>query len=247
MAVGLLLLLGPLWAWLLPITGTTYEYERVEVVADNGTLQYEQFGHAPASAGISEDIACERRYERACTLEAQLADEGTLPTGVSGSRNMVESRTDERYQYVELDDGVYETVFVENETGSHYDIALEPASAQSALDDVAVSPDADAVPGVVAEAARDGSATAQSEVADPGTPIKVDGGYYRVFASADDERTVPEQILFVVLVFVTPGAGLFLVLAHGRRLSVTVDVSYEADRERYRGPEWGDADERDRE
>jgi hypothetical protein len=183
---------------MLHLGDSAYRYERVRVTAADGTIEYAS--EAPQTpAPISVEIACTAEFmqSRGCFFEQHLAANHTVPSGISSSNpDTTDIPTFERYEYVVLDGGVYETSYVVNHSRRNdegfygVDLALDPASADEALRSASVP--AEEAPAPVREAARTGVGTAHRDVAVPKTPVRLENGsYYRVYSAG---RTDPLEI-----------------------------------------------------
>ena len=229
--IAVVLLASPVAVSATNVSERTYTYERAEVVVDD------EDGIAYAgdpdlyNRHLSEDIGCSTPGDtRTCAFERYLVSNGTVPTGMYASDPSSASPAFgldiERYRYVQLDGTVYEPTYVANRTvqnddGNYrIDLALESTEATDALRDV--SDGRTDVPSVVAEAAREGSASADREVEVPRTPIRVDDGtYYRVYQS---DRSDPEPMMPVYATAVSilgPLAGLSILYRRVQRFELT--------------------------
>lgn len=237
LAIGLLA--GPLYAAALHLGAPTYEYDRVEVTTTDRGIEYSDQEQVPPRTPISDDLDCVGWGDlRACTFERHLLDEGFLPTEVYSTNPNYTSAfsvySRDYYDYVQIDDAVYEPTYVTNTSARRddgmyrVDATIEPADPDEVLDRVAVDADDD-LPSVVAETARSGTTTAPWEVDVPEAPIRLaDGTYYRVYRERGvTEPSSVERLLSSLLTYVAPVVGVVVL----GRLSRRIEVSYRGDRE----------------
>ena len=218
--VALALLAAPFWAPLVHLGDPTYRYERVRVTAADGTIAYANDSDPPIRDPLSVDVACtgDFMHSRGCYFEQHLAANHTVPTGVAASPPGPTSPPNfEHYEYAVVNGTVYETSYVANRSAKNsdgmyrVDLALEPASARDALEDVSVP--ADEVSAPVREAAETGVGTAHRDVDVPKTPVRFDdsGTYYRVYAAGQTDPLDLERFLADLLRWGSPLVGLALV------------------------------------
>lgn len=233
--VALSLLIAPLWAPMLALDRTSYEYERAEVTTDGDGIQYANETDRPINTPISEDIACTGGGEaRSCAFESLLVENHTVASEVrTNNPDLNRSASDERYRYVSVDDTVYEPMYVPNRTAPRndgwyrVDLGLEAVDPEVALSHVSLRADTDEVPAAVAAAARDGETTARHAVAVPETPIRLedDGdeerdAYYRVHeASSGGDRPPLWGVLDSFLRYVAPFVALWLFVRLSSRVT----------------------------
>ncbi len=231
--VAFLLLVSPALVSVSNISGTTYTYDRTEVVVDeeNGIT----YATDPPSddAHISEEIGCSVPQDtRTCAFERHLLSNATIPTEVYTNNPAAPFDIGiNRYQYVELDGSVYDVSYVGNRSVQRddglyrIDLALEPTEATDALRHVSinVSTESEEVPPVVVEAARQGTATADRAVEIPQTPLRVgEDTYYRVLLTSQNDPNSIGSLFGLGLSIVGPIAGLYI----GYRLSRRVEIRY---------------------
>lgn len=228
--VALALLTFPLWGASYLPPSSTYQYERVEVVPTDSTIEY--VDDVPSDVPVSDEVGCSGSWEiRTCTLEGQLTNE-TIPTECTTTGTDPDPSTlpgGDRYGYVDLDGTLYEAVAIANESAStdddthRIDIGLEPASPDEALEDVAVDRNADEVSSTATEAATDGRAETSSEAEIPETPIKTgDDTYYRVYlTSSSSVSTLVSSPIDALVPYVPSGLGLYLLVGLSRRIEVS--------------------------
>lgn len=235
LAIGLLA--TPLWAPMDDLGGETYTYERAQVVVDdeNG-ITYVGDPAVSQVGTISDELGCSTGFEiRTCAFERLLVENETVPAGAyTTTTDYADLPSLDGYRYVQIDGDVYSTEYVANESatgqGGMYrvELALEPGSASDALDRISVATTAEYrdVPDVVAEAAREGSATSHREHEVPQTPIRLDDGrYYRVYQSERSSSDVDPRLPDVV--FDVAGVTIGLLVLHS--LSRRFEVSYVGD------------------
>lgn len=226
--LALALLLAPVWAPLLHLGDPTYRYERVRVVAEDGTIAYANDSDPPVRGPISDDVACtgDFMHSRGCYFEQYLARNHTVPTGVaSSSPGPARLPAVDHYEYAIVNETTYETAYVAKRSARgddgmyRVDLALEPASARDALERVSVRV-GDVHP-AVAEAAETGVGTAHREVDVPETPVRFEAGtYYRVYETGRTDPLDVERFLADVLRWGSPLVGLALVGRLRRRIEV---------------------------
>ena len=224
-AVGLLA--APLWAPALNVGEPTHHYEGAEVATNGSDIEYVGSGDRPVGEPLSDRIACSPGgMVRPCGFEQLLADGDTVPSGGYSNNANYTPWFANPYDYVLLDDAVYEPTYETNESVTNergwyrIEMGLEPAPADDALDDV--SADADQVPSVVAEAARNGEASTREEVEAPETTIRLeDGSYYRVHRTGSTDAPPVVRLLGGSLWALGPLAGVYLLVRVSRRVEVT--------------------------
>jgi hypothetical protein len=173
----------------------------------------------PAGTVLSDEIACTGYSSRACAFERHLARDHTVLTGIysssPGERTDPFAVAPDRYDYVQLNETIYEPITVANRSrvyvvanGTVYEkgkaptgvdtsgdlyrdeLSLRLASPVEALADV--SRVSDEVPAPIRRAARTGAGVAHRELPVPRTPIRTDDGtYYRVYLA--DQRQPPSD------------------------------------------------------
>jgi hypothetical protein len=242
-----LLLAGPIWLPALHLDDPTYQYERTRVVVDGGGVALANESTAPSTP--SDRIACAGTTSRVCAFERHLSRNHTVLTGIYSS--VPGEGTDtfavgpERYDYVRIDDTIYEPTTLANRSrtyvvanGTVYEagaapdgvstsgtlyrneLSLRRVSPTDALADV--SRDADAVPGPIGRAAETGGAASHRRLAVPRTPIRTDAGtYYRVYLADWRGPVVESDWIEPLLVIGAAIAGLSVLFRLRRRLEVT--------------------------
>lgn len=204
-ALGLALLVGPLYLSPAPLLGettaTTYEVERIDTPAEAEQVLFE----------AESALLCGADSERACALERQILENGSLTrTDV----RQTDSETfepyqfrDSRYSVVEIDGDWY--VPVAEQSGDATTLSLTEVSTMATLDSTAVSA------ANVDEAAREGIENGEVRVHDRkvpvferGEPVQHDGEIYAATEIRSDGG--PDQRLLAgrVLLF---GLGAVLV------------------------------------
>lgn len=229
------LLTGPLWVGALHIGEPASQYERSGVIATDNGIEYVD---DPAPTGrLSSDIACTEggRDFRPCTFESNLRDAGFAPSGAyTGHPNRsptVGGFFGPGYEFVQLDDGLYDPTYETNESARRadgmyrIDLALEPVDPDAALERVSIDADADRLSPIVAETARSGPTTTHRDVDVPETPIALDDGtYYRVHPSGEvDDLTSAERVPAFLFTYVAPAIGLVSFVQFARRLGISYD------------------------
>lgn len=224
-AVGLLA--GPLWVEVAHLDDRVYEYERVEVTTQGGTIQYEV---DDPGVQISEDIACSGAIvSRACYLERGLIGNATVPTSKYSNTG---SSIDSKYRFVAGSEATYEVDSVLNRSQGYIvenwsvkaveedaypddrvlyrvELDLEQVSSQTVLEQVSV--DVESLDKPVREAARTGSVRTYSPAENPATPVKLeDGSIYRVYLTAEYGPPESARLAVVLLRYVAPIAGLII-------------------------------------
>lgn len=231
LAIGLLA--TPLWAPTDDLGDDTYTYERAQVVVDDEDgISYADEPRVRGIGPISEELGCSTEFpSRTCAFERLLVENETVPTEIytttTGSTTLPST---DRYRYVQIDGDAYATRYVANESVTNaqglyrIDLALEPVSAEDVLERISVDATAEYgdVPDVVAEAAREGSATSHREVTVPQMPIRLDDGtYYRVYLSERSSSDVDPRLLNVVFDVSSVTIGLLVLHALSRRFEVS--------------------------
>lgn len=214
------LLTAPLWTPALSLGNPTYQYERLEVTADDAKIQYANESAVPSRTPISDEIACSGWDEaRACAFERLLLENQTVPTTVrTNNPNMFPGGAEERYRFVIVDDDVYEPTYAPNRSAQtddgwyRVDLDIERTDANEVLRRVSLQVDSNSVPAAVADAVRDGEATTRHEVDVPETPIRLENGtYYRVYeADWSDDAPPIHHALNWFLRYVAPFVALYL-------------------------------------
>lgn len=235
--LALTFLTAPLWVGVLGIGETEYTYERAEVTATDTGIEYIEPDEAPRQTPLSDAVECTGWGDdiRICALEAKVLEE-PIEAGITTSNpNLTPAPTYTRadyYQYIQMDDGVYEPSFDTNSSAQDsagmypVKLELEPVAAEDALDQVSLDPD-DA-PSVVAETAQTGSTTTTGSVDVPETPLIVeDEAYYRVYQDRGDTPSTAESNLAYLLTYIGPLVGLFLALQTFKR----IEISYTNERD----------------
>lgn len=227
--VAIALLTGPLWASTLHLGDRTYHYTRTEVVVDGTNVEYASEARVSRHVRISRDLGCQNGLEvRVCAFEELLLENQTISSGAhTNSPDYTSSEIlVERYEYALVDETVYESVYVANESARgedglyRIDLALERASPERALADVSLPVDSEEVPPAVASAARTGDGYAHREVDVPETPIRLeDDSYYRVYREGWTEPA--SSLADSLLTYVVPLAGIALLVRLSRRVRVT--------------------------
>lgn len=227
----LVLLAGPLWVEALHLTDHRFVYERAEVTATGGTVEYASDADVPHDVELSEDILCTDPLSvRACVLEQALVGNESVPADLYHSGPDDPDAIEHEYEYVRTRSAIYrpstrtnrsQAYVVDNgiravENASEYEnplyrveLTLTKVNAAEALADVAV--EGDSAGPVAREVVRTGSVTTYAPATVPQTPIAADDGrYYRVYLEA--KRAPPENVgeLVFLLRFVAPLAGLAL-------------------------------------
>ena len=234
--VGVGLFLAPLWFPPIHVGDPAYTYEAAQVTPDHERGIGYVDGDAPrvTSVGrISDEIACSSgpfMEIRTCALERHVAENNTVPSGISTVSTEVSSvLTADQYRYVAVNDRVYETAYEVNESArnegemNRIDLALEPVPAEEALRDVSVDASSDQVSPVVAEAAREGTARSRERVDVPQTPVRLeDGTYYRVYEYGTDNPSTFLRVLGDALPFLVMGVGVLMLV----RLADCLEVTY---------------------
>lgn len=231
-AIGLLA--APLWVPALHLSDPDVRYERTEVVTDGSGIEYANETAVPSGTPISDEIACSDAWEmRPCAFERLLLENRTVPTRVrSTSPGKTEPiPTDRyRYQYVRIDDAIYEPTYVANGSArrdgtSPVELGLERVAPEEALRSVSRPVSSEDAPSAVAAAVRSGDTRTAHEIDVPATPIRVeedgDEAYYRVY-EAERSDPVPARGTFVsMLTVLAPLPGLWLLWRLSRRIDVT--------------------------
>lgn len=235
--IALLFLLSPVLVSASDISETTYRYERAEVIIDEDNGITYAGDPQLSDTLLSKDIGCSVPQDtRTCAFERHLLSNTTIPTEVYTNNPAAPFDVGtNRYQYVQINGSVYEPSYVGNQSAQRndglyrLDLGLETASARDALRDVSIdiSRKSEDVPPVVAEAARQGTATADREVEIPRTPLRVDGDtYYRVYAAGQNDPAL-SPFLSNVLSIGGPAVGLYI----GYRLSQRLEIRYVGENE----------------
>lgn len=230
---AVVLLSTPLWLPLLHLGEPTYQYKRAEVVVNGSGIEYANNEVIPGTPPISEEIGCASGWEiRVCSLERRVLEGERFPSLVfhGNPDNILHPGVyDTRYQYVLLNDTIYEAAYATNTSAPRddglYQVELthEPASPRRALDRISLQAGAPEVPTTIAKAARSGTATAHRYVTVPETTIHVDSGrYYRVYL-AESNRSPSSTLEYLepILFVVAPFAGLVLLHSLSERVKVT--------------------------
>lgn len=226
--LALSLLTAPLWVGALDLGEPRYTYDRAEVTPTDTGIEYTDPNEVPLRPPISEAVECTGWGHdlRACAFEAHLLEEGPIPTGWYTSNPNSTSAPWVRgpdYQYVQIDGTVYEPSYSPNTSAQRadgmyrVDLTLEPADPEDVLDRVSL--DADSVPSLVAETAREGSTTTAETADVPETPIRLDDDtYYRVYQERGvDEPSTAESGAAFLLTYIAPFVGLYIgILTIGR-------------------------------
>lgn len=230
--LALALLSAPLWVSALHLDDTTYHYERAQVTTnDEWGLGYATDEVNSLQVHISDDIACSMPDRiRTCAFERYVAANHSVPTSYQAedadSPFLRQGR--ERYQYALINGSGYETTYAVNRSdprgNGNYgvELALEPVALTEMLEVASLDPDDEAVPEVVAEAAREGVGYSIHEVDVPETTIAVDGDYYRVYRSTRTNPLPIELLADWLLTWIAPIVGLVLVF----KLTARIEVNY---------------------
>jgi hypothetical protein len=167
-----------------------------------------------------------------CAFERSILANETIPTETYTNNPAAPFDVGiNRYQYVQINGSVYDPGYVGNRSAQRddglyrLDLALKPASATDALQQVSinVSTGNDDVPPVVVQAAKQGSAIADQEVEIPQTPLLVDGDtYYRVYLASQNDPGQIGSTLGIGLSIGGPLAGLYI----GYRLFRRIEIRY---------------------
>jgi len=246
-AVGLLA--GPVWIPSLHLDDPTYQYERVRVTVEGSGVAVANTSAAPPRTMVSDEIACSGYSSRVCAFERRLARNHTVLTEVyassPGERTDTFAAGPDRYDYVLIDDTIYETTTLANRSrvyvvadGTVYqkgeapegvptsgdlyrnELSLRRVSPATALADV--SRDPETVPAPIGRAAETGSGVAHHRLDVPQTPIRTeDGTYYRVYLADWRGPILESGWIETLLVLGAPMAGLFVLFRLRRRVSVT--------------------------
>lgn len=250
--VGVVLLAGPAWVPALHLDDSTYRYERAAVAVNGSGVSFANTSAVPAGTVLSEDIACVDHSSRGCAFERHLSRNHTVLTGIysthPGERTDPFAVAPDRYDFVQLDDILYEPITVANRSrvyvvanGTVYakdqapagaatsgdlyrnELALRPAPPAEAL--AAVSRGVDGVPGPVRRAARTGVGIGHREIEAPRTPIRTaDGAYYRVYLESQREP-LGDGWVEILLVVGTPVLGVVGL----SRLRDRVEIAYDSE------------------
>ncbi|WP_424018684.1 hypothetical protein ACOZ4N_04170 [Halorientalis pallida] len=222
---ALALLTAPLWSLPLDFDEQIHEYERIEVTVDGGTVEYApELEDPPLDVAISDEIGCSGDFDtRVCAFESHLAANHSIPTEWQSrpdSTNYTSVPGDDHYRYVRVEGQIYEATYTTGDpnaagndtTGglARIYLALKPVDPHETLGDVSV--EAEDVPPTVRRAARTGSANHTGPVEVPETPVRIDGGYYRVYEAGVSDRSVLAGFFGIVLRFVAPVVGLGLLV-----------------------------------
>lgn len=231
--LGLVLLTAPVWVDASGIGEDRTVYERVEVTANGGTIEYVERPAATQHTPLSEDLGC--TLDQPWTSTRGCSHEEGLTGSETGA---VVSYTDDpendntflpsKYDYVALDDGVYEqtvTVGDEQQAGPDgdrgYPVSLDVSrvDAQSALRELSVS--VDDVPSTVADTARSGETTTDESVDVPPHPIRLeDGSYVRVYRHDSTAPPRWEGIAASLGTYLLPLFGLLAFMSWYRRVEI---------------------------
>jgi hypothetical protein len=247
--VAVLLLAGPVWIPALHLDDPTYQYERTRVVVDGGGVALVNGSEAPPRTTPSDRIVCAGTTSRACAFERHLTRNHTVLTGIyassPGERTDTFAVGPDRYDYVQIDDAIYEpttlanrsrTYVVANGTvyrrgtapdgvatsGTLYrsELSLRRASPTEALADV--SRDPDAVPAPIGRAAETGVGTSHTRLEVPQTPIQTGNEtYYRVHLAEWRGPVIESGWIETLLVVGASIAGLVTLYRLRRRVEIT--------------------------
>ncbi|ELY74796.1 hypothetical protein [Natrinema pallidum] len=229
LALGLLA--ASLWVLPLHVDEPTYRYERTAVTAGNGSIDYADADAVSHETPLRDEIACTDGIpwdSRACAFERLLLENRTVPTDIQyGSAGRVWPPVDDRYQYVLLNETVYETIYIANESarqndGYRIDLALERTTLEQVLRDVSIPVTADEVSPTIAEAARSGAADSHRKVETPDTPIRLEDESFQYVTLAERSApSLPARGLDFLLTYLAPLLGLSLLGHLSRRVEVT--------------------------
>lgn len=247
--VAVLLLAGPIWIPALHLDDPTYQYERTRVVVDGGSVGLANESEAPPRTTPSDRIVCAGAASRACAFERHLVRNHTVLTGVyastPGKRTDTFAVGPDRYDYVQIDDAIYEPITLANRSrtyvvangtvyrrgtapdgvatsGTLYrsELSLRRASPTEALADV--SRDAESVPTPIGRAAETGVGTSHAGLDVPQTPIRTgDGTYYRVYLAEWRGPVIETSWIETLLVVGSSTTGLFTLYRLRRRVEIT--------------------------
>lgn len=218
---ALALFSGPVVASSLHLGEEAVRLERAEVVVENESIVYA--GELPRTSagyvGISQDIACRESVwtSRVCYFERYLAGNDSVGTDEFERQPGPPPEFGyERYDYVALQDGVYEPGFNASErvnTGYpdgvlyRVHLTLNPVPTREALREVAV--DEREVSAAVRRAATTGTATVHEDVTIPQTPVRVSPTeHYRVYEAGVVTAGLVESLVRLALTYLAPFVGL---------------------------------------
>ncbi|SEN83060.1 hypothetical protein SAMN05216388_1005151 [Halorientalis persicus] len=233
-AFALVLLAAPLWSLPLGLGERVHEYERAAVTVNGSTIEYAtEIDDTPDHTPISDEIGCSGDFDtRICAFESHLAANHSIPTEWQSrpdSSNYTSLPGRQRYRYVRVDGRIYEATYTTGDPTASGDethnglvriyLAQKPVSPWETLEDVSI--DADDVSPTVRTAARTGSANHTAAVEVPETPVRIDGGYYRVYESSVRERSALAGFFRVLLCIVAPAVGLGLLVSLRGRFRLT--------------------------
>ena len=216
-ALGVLLLLSPLYVDLLALGEPTYRYERVQVAYVDGEVEYTSPGEDPFFPMLEvADVACLPGSSRTCQFEQfLLSDENaTVPTDNTGAS--LRAFTDYEYVYVERnDEGQFYRPDTAGDDESTWRLTLEPVPAERALAEAAT---------FYADASRPvrrgvltGNVTTHHELAGANELVEEDGDYYFLHMVGASPPRGGERLFKFALVAGGVAAGLLLVLRGQRR------------------------------
>lgn len=229
--VAVALLTGPFLGTLLHLGEPTYQYGRTEITVDDTSIEYTDAEAVPRHVRISEAIGCLNGQEaRICAFEELLLQNQTIPTDAATNNPSYNPSgfSAERYRYVLVNETVYRSVYVPNESVQQdngmyrLDLGLQRIPPDQALQSVSLHVNADSVPSPVAEAARSGESSSQQELEVPKTPIQLENGtYYRVYLEMRNDVSQPARVTAFLLTYGAPVVGLCVVGWLTRQVRVT--------------------------
>lgn len=230
--VALGLVTAPFWIGVFGFGDPIYTYERAEVAIDGETLEYEADPSSPfGPVSISDEIACSADWIhqiRTCALEAHLAENGTVATGIRTS-NPEDFRPPVReYLYVIVDGTIYEATYTGGDAGRTVYLDLERADPDAVLEHVSIAADRSFVPEAAREAAETGEAETRSEIDVPQAPIETDDGrYYRVYPAGQTRPPWTGELIESLARIGGPIAGLLLFYHLSQRITYVNSVKRE--------------------
>ena len=215
--LALSLILVPIWAPALGVTGTEYQYQSAAITVDNDTIALndsDYFGGPTTEIGcLSSRVTVET--DRGCYLESQLRNQSVAINYPGLESFSGEARvTRPKYVVFGTEGVVYRrTVRYDSGTQSHI-FGLTQVEPETALSEVAVP--SETAPASVREALRTGSARRENSVGDPGQGriYRHAGGYFVVHETTR-QGLVPKPAVErgLTVLTVLSGAGLLFVSA----------------------------------
>lgn len=224
-AVGLVT--GPFWIGVFGFGDEIHTYERAEVATDGENVVYEERSSPFGPVPISDDIACSADWVqiRTCTFEAQIVENEPVLTQIRTENPEHTTLPFEEYEYVRVDDTLYETVYTDGDDEGRVYLDLERVDPEAALEHVSIAAERRTVPEAVREAAETGEVETRTEIDVPQTPIKTDDGrYYRVYRDGSMQPSWVENALVTLVRFGGPIAGLALFYHLSRRVTYVDSV-----------------------